>query len=278
MKCEHCGYEQPCPVCGTLPPASGTQGYELWIDVYQGNDADDWALLKENGVVGVCAKIGRGQDGDRGWSGSILDNKFQSHIDSAKVAGMKTAGYWWANPLESWSRQADTCINAVKDAGLDWIAVDMEVQKGWQQKYNKKKQKYIWEFSLIDGTKQAACVKFLLDKFKVALNIPVYLYTRTEFIVNNAPQVLDWIAEYPLWIVGSPYQAKITNNRLEAIAKSFIYCGSWQEWRDKYAIYPDGKWKPLLPKGKDWDIWQFSFDSVKLPGAKSYLDLNWKRI
>lgn len=278
-KCEKCYVELKCPYCDkeTLPVSPPPEKkYELWIDVYQGNGDHDWKALKDGGVDGVCAKIGYGWDNARGASGSIIDSKFRAYMDGAKAAGLKVAGYWWSDPLESWTRQVDTCLQACEGIELEFIAVDMEQGEGWQRVYDRRKQKYIWARGKIGDV--AACNKFLLDKLGEALWKPAVLYTRTSFINQYAQAAMEWISNYKLWISSMPYEKVITCNQLEARLKGYTYCSTWEEWRVKYALDPEGAWKPLLPKGTDWHIWQFSMDHVKLPGSQSYLDLNWRKI
>lgn len=276
MKCENCGYVTECPSCAESPIPQQT-GYELWIDVYQRNTGQDWKLLKENGVAGVCAKIGYGWDAFRGASGSTFDSKFKEHIDGARLAGLKVAGYWWSDPLESWTRQVEYILTACKDADLDWFAADMELEYGYFQVYDKRKQKYVWALSRIDGAKHSGCNKYILDKVQEALGIKGYLYSNPKFINGIASQVQSWMKDYGLWLSHTPVEHVYTCNRIEAAAKRFTYCPTWDEWKEKYMLTPNGTWKPTPPKVKDWDMWQFSMDKVKLPGSQSFMDLNWKK-
>jgi len=192
-------------------------------------------------------------------------------------AGLKTAAYWWQHPLEDWNRQLDAYLEQLDLYPVKFAAVDFEETHADQKIFDKKKNKYIWKYQVISGEQISNCGEYLTDGVIKEGHNPM-TYTRKQYIDSFSPAMLKWINKYPIWLSAKPYEPCITDDRFESIIKGFKYCPTWDEWRAKYMLDPEGPWKVKLPTGvAKWDIWQFSFDCVRLPGSASYMDLNWVR-
>jgi hypothetical protein len=274
MKCSNCGTEVLCPGEIVTPPTE-TPGFELWLDIYQGNGDHDFQMLADNGVAGIIGKMGYGYTNQSGTSGSQKDSRFRSNAPLIAKAGMKYAGYWWTHPLEDLNRQVKTIVDQAKDIDLKFIANDMEQTDGFGKVYDKKKKKWITQhINKISASQIDYAGKYICAELDKIFDIPILVYTRNSFIDEFAPEMIHWMQKYGYWISQLPFEHVYTCDKAEAEAKGFTYCATWKEYMDKYAIKPGAK--VYLPNGiTDWKIRQFSFDKVKLPGSSSYLDLNW---
>lgn len=271
--CNICGTELICP--NPHVPVVIPDEYELWLDVYQGNGEHDWQVLKDNGVTGICGKIGYGYTNSGGSSGCFKDSKFRTNAVGALKTGLKYAGYWWTHPLEDWNRQIKTVVDQCKDIPLEFIANDMEQTDGFGKVYDKKKKKWVTQhITKIPASQISNAGQFITEGLDKAFDIPILTYTRNSFITEFAPQMLTWMKNYGYWICQVPFERVFTYIKAEAELKNYTYCPTWKEYLDKYAPKPESP--VYLPNGiSAWKIWQFSIDHVKLPGSESYMDLNW---
>jgi hypothetical protein len=204
-----------------------------------------------------------------------LDPKFKEFIQRTTDVGLKSGAFWWIDPGEDWNRQVDFILNNITGMKLSFVAIDMEQYNGVVKKLNKK-LKWIYSPAKYSDKQISGAGQYIIEALDKALNIDVMTYTRTSFINEYAPSMLNWINKYKIWLAQKPNESIITYDAREAKEKGYIHCATWNEWQEKYALDPEGDWQPDLPKGiNKWDIWQFSFDSVKLPGSESYMDLNW---
>ncbi|MBA4420280.1 MAG: hypothetical protein C0391_03960 [Anaerolinea sp.] len=287
--CPVCGTELTCQKCHPIiqvvtvevpvvpdqPPAEpvATVGFELWADFYQGDETPDFKVLAENGVAGIIAKVGYGFN-TSGYRGSVKDKKFRSYIDGALKYNLKTAGYWWNHPTEDWNRQVDTCLDAVRDAPLHFLSVDMEVGRGSIRIQNNK-GKWIWRDGVFPNSQISGAGQFMCEALDDLYKVLVY--TRTGFILEYSPKMLDWMVKYGLWLAAYLDTHIYTCDKRVAESEGFTYCPTWKSYMDVFASKPDSKL--ALPRGiASWFMWQFTGDRVKLPGLKSYTDLNWLRI
>lgn len=287
-KCPDCGTELTCQKCHPIiqvvtvepevptaeqpitPPASD---YELWVDIYQGDETPDFKVLKDNGVAGIIAKIGYGYN-NNGSRGSVKDKKFLSYIEGALKQGLGTAGYWWNHPTEDWNRQVDTCLDAIRNVPLKFLSVDVEQNKGSVLQQNNK-GKWVWGPGTFSSSQISGAGQFMAaaldDLYKVLV------YTRTDFIYSSSPKMLDWMIRYGLWLAAYPDSHVYTCDKWVAEDKGFTYCPTWQDYMTKHAPKPDTAL--VLPKGiTSWYMWQFTGDRVKLPGLGGYTDLNYLRV
>lgn len=283
--CPVCGSVMVCPQCGTQPEfevetvnvvdAENEKNYEVWIDIYQGNTDNDFKVLAENGVKGVIAKAGYGYN-NAGARGSKKDSLFKKNIEMSLKYGMKVAAYWWNHPTEDWNRQVDVFLDTIKGLPLTFATVDVEQSSGYVWTLNKKKNKYMWTIGQIDSSQISNAGAYMCEMLDRALSIPICVYTRTSFIMGYSQKMLEWLPKYWVWLASYPDSRVYTCDKREALTKGFTYCATWQEYFQKYA--PKTSTKIALPRGvANWKLWQFSGDRVKLPGSRSYLDLNWFR-
>lgn len=278
-QCPNCGTTVRCSKCDPIPStgSSITESYELWVDVYQGNGTHDFTAMKAGGVTGIVGKIGYGYtNSGNGSRGCEKDKLFRKNADAALSAGLKYSGYWWTHPLEDWNRQVTTVLEQTKGLPLEHLWVDMEQSNGYGRVWDKKVNKYVWKFQpKISGSTISAANQYILSELDKALEIPIGVYSRTSYFTEFSPQSLEWVKNYPYWQCQVKEDPIITCLEWEAKAKNFILCQSWEEYIAVYAKSPFTS-KVYLPKNvKDWDMWQFSIDRVKLPGSDSFLDLNW---
>ena len=261
------------------PPITIDPTYELWLDIYQGNGDHDFKVLRDNGVTGICGKIGYGYYNSRGANGSQKDSRFLSNGELALKAGLKYAGYWWQHPYEEIQRQVNTAMGQCANLDIEFIANDVEQHNGFAPVWNKARRRFLPQNVKAFDSKKisdvALAINERLDSYK---KYPILTYTRNTFMYEYSPQMLTWMPRYDYWVVQTPYERVITCEKWEAEAFGFIYCPDWETYLRVYAIKPDGSYPINLPYGiKYWKIWQFSIDHVKLPGSDSFMDLNWVR-
>lgn len=246
-------------------------GFSLAVDVAYSDDKPmDWKVMKEAGVDLAIIKAGQ-----RNWKDVLLDR----HATGAIGAGLQIAFYWYLAPDYPWEKQMRLYEEVTKRYRAKFMAVDIE------EKYKYVFAKKKWIRRLLSSTDIHLSAWNSVSYLAARHDCEIVPYTRTSYIKEYAPQLATWIYKYPVWLAAYP---KIKNNdgnygdwivtcdEKEAAEKKFTYCPTWSEYLSAYAPMPHTLIS--LPRGvKEWKIWQFSGDRVKLPGTGSYIDINWVR-
>lgn len=222
------------------------------IDVSRYDERVDWSVLAAGGVSFMIAKATQG-DYNR-------DPLLESHLTGAANAGLVTGVYHWCDPIQSDSDQLDFLVNSIH--GLPYRFVCLDVEQHWANwadwpkprrgKKNKgrlspeKISRNAW--NLADGLRQ-----------QLPAGMPVVIYTRVSFIHEYARPMLNWLANFPLWMAQYPL--------LRGVGPSI-------QWSDLDGLLKKCL-RPTLPRGSSrWTFWQWSGDRFNLPGISSHPDLN----
>lgn len=147
------------------------------IDVYEGNDLEDFSALKTQGVEVIIAKATQGAD--------YTDHSFAYRCNHVRQAGIKFGAYHFAGGLHPAEQEAEHFLDVIKGQTLDTV-VFLDIEN-----YSSK----IW-------TKQEAIdfcnawfnyVKVRGYKIGLYTNESLYL----DYLKGNIPQdVVLWIANY----------------------------------------------------------------------------------
>lgn len=215
----------------------------ILIDASKYQPSLDYRILASNGVAGIIAKISQGD--------YILDPKRDKHLKGAHSNLMLSGGYHWLDPMRPVKAQIDHFISGY--SGLPCTILALDVEQYWQE----------WsEWALHNITKRIPSKQisqWTLDSYEYLrskVSNPIMIYTRTSFIKDHAPHMLEWLPSWTkenmLWLAAYPY------------AYGTTYC-TWEEFKTTYYPKIDG---PRLPLGvSDPAMWQCSGDRFILPGT-----------
>ncbi|MEW6505665.1 MAG: glycoside hydrolase family 25 protein [Chloroflexota bacterium] len=232
---------EPRPV---IPPAERALG----VDVSHWNDFVDFETLSAAGVSFAVVKISQGSQ--------LRDGRRIQHASAARRAGLLTGGYHWCDPTHDPDRQVENFLRASEDVDLDFCAVDVEQHwRDWEE-WTSRKITRILPPALISRSARLVSEGIARRTAK-----PVLIYTRTTFVQTYAAPMLEWLAEWDLWLAQYPYpRGRLTLD--------------WSTLRREHL--PQAFNPALPPRSATWRMWQFSGDRFVLPGAGGQpLDLNW---
>jgi lysozyme len=221
--------------------------YCLGVDVSSWQTTVDWKKLYKAGVRFAIIKAAQGK--------YKQDPICPSHLKEAKAAGMICGVYHWMDPADKPEDQINNLSHRL--AGLEYEFLALDVEQYWSNWYE-------WQTGRISqrhperliSERALACAQLMRDQFRKA----VLIYTRASFVKEYAPQMSEWLGEWPLWLAHYPYRS----GRIHL---------TWEQLKSGYAPRIPS---PTIPDGcKDWKFWQFSGDKFVLPGEQSPLDLNF---
>ncbi len=226
------------------PPAERALG----VDVSHWNDFVDFEALSAAGVSFAAVKISQGSQ--------LRDGRRIQHGNAARRAGLLTGGYHWCDPTHDPDRQVENFLRAGEGLELDFCAVDVEQHwRDWDEWSRRKITR------LLPPAQISRCARLVSEGIARRTGKPTLIYTRTTFVQAYAAPMLDWLAEWDLWLAQYPYpRGRLTLD--------------WQTLRSQHLPQT---FAPALPRGaKGWRVWQFSGDRFILPGGGGQpLDLNW---
>jgi GH25 family lysozyme M1 (1,4-beta-N-acetylmuramidase) len=221
--------------------------YCLGVDVSSWQATVHWEKLDENGVRFASIKASQGS--------YRQDPLGPSHLKAAQAAGMLCGVYHWMDPGCAVNAQISNLEHRLK--GLDYAFLALDVEQYWSDwgEWQKGSISKRYPGKLISDCAQA-CADAMLSKF----NKPVLIYTRASFVKEYAPQMVEWLPNWDLWLAHYPYHP----GRIHL---------SWEQLKKHYVPSIPA---PAVPEGsKNWRFWQFSGDKFILPGEQSALDLNF---
>lgn len=220
----------------------------LGVDVSHWNDFVDFAMLSTAGVAFAVVKISQGSQ--------LRDGRRSQHLNAARRAGLLTGGYHWCDPTNDAARQVENFLRAGEDLELDFCAVDVEQYwRDWEEWVNRKITR------VLPPAEISRCARLVAEGIARRTAKPTLIYTRTTFVQAYAAPMLDWLAEWEVWLAQYPYpRGRLT-----------------EEWQSLQREHLPRAFSPALPRGvKNWRMWQFSGDRFILPGSGGQpIDLNW---
>lgn len=238
----------------------------LGVDVSHYDARVDWQVLKSGGVEFGVVKVSQGD--------YLADRMAEKHLAGARSAGLLCGVYHWLDPLRPVNVQVDFYLRQLRPLKPEWICLDVEQywadwaafpaggsakRDGWKNRWEGKK-KASPVYRLVAPHQISESARLMAEMLRQETRLPVVIYTRTSFIKEYARPMLDWLAGYPLWLAQYPLKTG-TNLRMD-----------WDELRKNLVPSLTG---PALPeKCAGWTFWQFSGDSLHLPGMDSLADLN----
>jgi len=266
MNCPICNAQMVCPVHGA--PAPVETGFELWVDVaYSDDGAIDYKGLKRMGVKGLVGKIGQWN-----WKDALWDK----HAAGALDAGLALEGYWWSTPAYNHLQQVDILEKAIKPYPLQGLWVDVEQSHGQIAIWNKRHTRQLFSMGKFSSSQINTAALGIASVLDTLHTVPIGIYTRTSFILEFCPSMLLWLKQYRLWLSAYLNTHIYTIDKAYAEQKGFTYVTGWEDYLQHYASPPNSVL--ALPKGQQWDMWQFTGDRVKLQYTGSYMDLNYRRV
>jgi len=221
--------------------------YCLGVDVSSWQTTLDWQILHNAGVRFAIIKAAQGK--------YLQDPLCPSHLKNAQAAGMLCGIYHWMDPADKPEDQINNL--SARLAGLDFEFLALDVEQYWSDwaEWKKSMPTKRHPARLISERAQA-CAVLIRERFQK----PVLIYTRASFVKEYAPQMAEWLGDWPLWLAHYPYRS----------GKIHL---TWEQLRQEYAPRIPG---PAIPQGcEDWKFWQFSGDKFVLPGEQGPLDLNF---
>jgi Lyzozyme M1 (1,4-beta-N-acetylmuramidase) len=144
------------------------------IDIYEGDNIQDWNIVKQQGTEVVIHKATQGTN--------HLDSLLQYRYPKIKEAELKIGFYHFANNTGDPEAQAQYFLNAIEGLESDAILfLDIEAEENWD------KQAAI-NFS-------NAFISYIQSKnFQIGIYTGVSFYT--DYLEGNIPDVPLWIASY----------------------------------------------------------------------------------
>jgi GH25 family lysozyme M1 (1,4-beta-N-acetylmuramidase) len=219
----------------------------LVVDVSLYQPKIDWKVLAENGVAGVIAKAS---------SGSFRkDPLFLRHVQEAKAAGLVVGAYHWCDPSNDDLAQAKNFLSTIQNQPVGFLAVDMEQYwQVWAEFYDRNIT------TIISGKRISENAYRVASYLRKYSGLPVLIYTRASFVYFRAPQAVEWLSKFPLWLAHYPYSRdRVTTT-----------------WIDLKKYHLPKLIGPLMPPNcNSWVFWQFSGDKFRLPGTNGLIDLNY---
>jgi lysozyme len=221
--------------------------YCLGVDVSSWQATVNWEKLQAAGVRFAIVKAAQGS--------YRQDPLCPTHLKAAQNAGMLCGVYHWMDPTCQVDVQISNLAFRLKELNYAFLALDVEQywsdwgewQKGMITKRHSGK---------LISDRAHACAEQMRSEFQK----PVLIYTRTSFVKDYAPEMAEWLKDWPLWLAHYPYRP----------GKVHL---TWEQLKRDYVPSIPG---PSLPVScKDWCFWQFSGDKFILPGEQSALDLNF---
>lgn len=221
--------------------------YTLGIDASHWQPQVDWECLHQAGVRFAILKASQG--------GAGRDPLLRIHFKGARTSGMQCGVYHWCDPTVSDRGQVENFLRATRELPFDFAAVDVEQYwASWSEKAAGKITRRI------EAQRISASALATAEGIRSACGKPVLIYTRASFIHGYAQPMLQWLADWPLWLAHYPYPA----GRMDL---------DWEHLQREHAPRLAG---PALPEGcPQWTFWQFSGDRFVLPGCSTALDLNY---
>jgi len=220
----------------------------LFVDVSLYQPRMDWQVLAENDVSGVIAKAS---------SGSFRkDPLFDSHVEGASKAGLVVGAYHWCDPTNDDITQAKNFLDTVKNKPVRFLAIDMEQYwQYWSEFYARKITSIIPAHRISQNAYRVA------SYLKLNSKLPVIIYTRASFVMYRAPDAVNWLPRFHIWVAHYPYtRTRITTD--------------WDDLRDNHLPVLMNPMRP--PNCEKWLFWQFSGDKFRLDGTGgSLIDLNF---
>lgn len=217
------------------------------IDVSRWQPNVDWALLKSSGVDFVFIKATQGN--------YTVDPMLKKHVDGANSVGMVVGLYHWCDPLISADSQAKFFVNSVQGLKFHMVSADVEqFWADWQEWSAGSISKYLSPDVISSNAYN------ILNYWKTNLPVPSVLYSRASFVHGFARPMLNWVANWPLWMAHYPYNT----TRIKT---------TWDVFKSQYKPSIPG---PSLPSGSTkWTFWQFTGDKFVLPGVDTSLDVDY---
>lgn len=144
------------------------------IDIYEGDNVQDWNAVKNGGIEVVIQKASQGT--------SHVDSLLQYRYPKMKSVGLKVGFYHFANNTGDPEAQAQHFLDAINGLQSDTVLwLDIEAEESW--------------------TKQAA-INFVNDFISYVRNkgFQIGVYTGasfyTDYLAGNIPSVPLWLASY----------------------------------------------------------------------------------
>jgi GH25 family lysozyme M1 (1,4-beta-N-acetylmuramidase) len=220
----------------------------LGIDIsHWDSDKLDFKLMKSLGVEYCICKASQGN--------YYKDSKFIKFATAASTAGMLVGAYLYVDPDIDGTTQGNYFLDFTKPYRdlFSFAAMDIE-------ELVDDSGGFFSSAEISNCTRDAAYT--VQKQFKT----PVAIYSRYYYIRDNAPDMLSWLKNYPIWLAQWPYKtAPVTNT-------------TWNQF------LPGGQFEPsskglLIPScypPNGWDFWQFTGDKFRLPGTdNSQMDVNF---
>jgi lysozyme len=221
--------------------------YCLGVDVSSWQATVHWEKLYAAGVRFAIIKAAQGS--------YRQDPLCPTHLRGAQAAGMLCGVYHWMDPASAVENQINNLATCLK--GLDYTFLALDVEQYWSDWEEWQQGKITKRYT---GKQISDCARACAEQMRESFGKPVLIYTRASFVKEYAPQMANWLAEWPLWLAHYPYRP----------GKLHL---TWEQLKRDYVPSIPA---PSLPGGcKDWRFWQFSGDKFILPGEQSALDLNF---
>jgi lysozyme len=219
----------------------------LGVDLSRWQPVVDWPTLAKGGVGFAIAKASQGT--------TTKDPLLRSHFFKAKEVDLLVGAYHWCDPTMKPDDQVENFFEAMDGMAFDFLALDVEQYwQSWQEWLEGKITRFVKPDTI------SSVALSMAREIRTRSSIPLLLYTRKSFILDYARPMLQWIADWPLWLAYYPY----------ASGRKAV---SWETLVQDCLPKVVG---PSLPEGcMDWTFWQFSGDKFILPGATTALDLDY---
>lgn len=224
--------------------------YALLIDVSKWQTAVDYLLWANSGVECVIGKMSQGS--------YLQDVQRLVHCAGSLRAGMKFAGYHWADPMSGDQAQLDNFLKASDGLPLEFICIDVEQYwSDWSEYYAKHVTKFI------DPKRVSDNAEFLCERLKERTGLRIVVYTRPWFVIEHSQPMYKWIDLFPHW------WANYTTDQVDLHT-------TWDNVKQAWLpMKANPSFPPQYKAGHAWDIWQWSGDKFILPGCKTCLDMNY---
>jgi hypothetical protein len=227
----------------------------LGIDVsgWQDPDKVDYAGLKAHGFGFVVVKLGQ-----------FLT---EEHIALAQAAGLEVGGYWWNDALVAPAYQVVQIAASVARFGLRFVALDVEqFWRDWLKYWPWLRGEItLEELPKFTPAQISANALQVMAGVRVAIKVPLLIYTAHWFVNGWARPILDWIGDYESWLAqfvdyGQPYH--VTWEQLGALPGGAALNGLGESrariWQvSSRMIYPGRSYEPY-----DTDVWLGTQDEL----------------
>ena len=244
---------------------------------YQDDTKYDFKRLWDMGVRFIIAKSSEGLH----W----MDPTFIRKMETAKKLGFITGHFHWITPEDRGDSQVDYMLGNVPDELIDFHSLDVEDAfrsvhyTTFRDKKTRKQMQRIAKNGYVDVRVPSATIsenaRIAMERLRSRTTKPAVLYTGLWFINGYAPHMKSWMRDYPVWYASYPDKKFYAWNRTPLeIARGWKNL-DWETFLcfnvPEKDTALDTAFYTVDPKtgmkDKEWTIWQFTGDRIRLPGT-----------